>query len=229
MEPKEMAKKNTHQLPLNPAEKMRLQEAYNLMVYGSENNIKIMVQAGEMTWRLTEGDPRKSEAFAEFQKTLTLDEDFTPHRFDEQYGFIQQRFYSTTSAGGGSVLFIRRHQAQKADEMINREAGADTLNNRFGAELLIVFQLFWYNFTPSTVSREYLPTGEALIFDDYAYYANTWVPPTIKPNKNNKPTARPEFWQQYLDRLMPKQHICWWMDNQTKVTALQHKKFTCLI
>ena len=220
-----MAKKNTHQLPLNPAEKMRLQEAYNLMVYGSENNNKIMVQAGEMTWAVTEGDPQKAEAFAEFQKTLTLDEDFKPHRFDEQYGFIQKRFYSTTSAGGGSVLFIRRHQAQKADEMINREAGKDTLNNRFGAELLIVFQLFWYSFTPSTVSREYLPTGEALIFDDYAYYANTWVPPTIKPNKNNKPTARPEFWQQYLDRLMPKQHICWWMDNQTKVTALQQDYF----
>ena len=72
-----MAKNNTHQLPLNPAEKMRLQEAYNLMVYGSENNNKIMVKAGQMTWELTEGDPRKSEAFAEFQKTLTLDEDFT--------------------------------------------------------------------------------------------------------------------------------------------------------
>jgi len=220
-----MATNQAKQLLLTPREKKQLQEAYNMMHYGEANDNLTMSTVGDQLYATLAENPLKLDAIAEFEQTLQYEEDFDPDPFGEQYEFVRKYLYSTTAAGGGVVYFIRRHTAQKADEIVNRLAVATMLVEKFGSKLNEAVNKLWHVMAPSTVSREYIPGGRRIIKDDFALYANTWVPPTIKPNKNNKPAARPDLWQEYLDRLMPKQHICWWMDKQTKVTALQQDYF----
>ena len=200
------------QLRLTPNEKRSLTEAMNLMYHGEKLGDPTMSSVGDKVYSTFADNPQKIDALAEFEATFEYNENFDTDSFSTQYAFIRKTFYATTGAGGGGVLFVRRHKAQKADELVNFVAGATILENKFGGELMVCFRKYWSSFAPATVSREYHPNGPTLIKDDYALYANTWVPPTIKHSKCNNPTERPSFWQQYLDRLMPKEHLCWWLD-----------------
>ena len=200
------------QLRLTPNEKRSLTEAMNLMYHGEKLGDPTMSSVGDKVYSTFADNPQKIDALAEFEATFEYNENFDTDSFSTQYAFIRKTFYATTGVGGGGVLFVRRHKAQKADELVNFVAGATILENKFGGELMVCFRKYWSSFAPATVSREYHPNGPTLIKDDYALYANTWVPPTIKHSKCNNPTERPSFWQQYLDRLMPKEHLCWWLD-----------------
>lgn len=218
-----MAKKP--QLRLTPTEKAALNEAMNLMYHGEKLQNQKMSRVGDFVYSTFAENAQKIDALAEFEQNFEYDEDFDTSPFDTQYEFIRTIFYNTTGSGGGSVLFVRRHQAEKADEPIHFGAGVTILDNKFGARLMDCFRVYWYTFAPAVVSREYHPNGTLLINDDYALYANTWVPPTIKHIKGINPTKRPGFWQQYLDRLMPKQHLCWWIDGEGKRAEVPQQDF----
>ena len=218
-----MAKKP--QLRLTPTEKAALNEAMNLMYHGEKLQNQEMSRVGDFVYSTFAENAQKIDALAEFEQNFEYDEDFDTSPFDTQYKFIRTIFYNTTGSGGGSVLFVRRHQAEKADEPIHFGAGVTILDNKFGARLMDCFRVYWYKFAPAVVSREYHPNGTLLINDDYALYANTWVPPTIKHIKGINPTKRPDFWQQYLDRLMPKQHLCWWIDGEGKRAEVPQQDF----
>ena len=201
------------QLRLTPTEKARLTEAMNLMYHGEKLGDPTMSKVGDTVYSVFAANEQKIDALAGFEATFEYDENFDTDRFSTQYTFIRKTFYATTGAGGAQMLYVRRHEAQKADEVIYVGAGAAILDSKFDGQLMSCFDTHWYLFAPATVSREYHPNGPILIKDDHALYANTWVPPTIKHIKENNPTERPSFWQQYLDRLMPKEHLCWWLDS----------------
>jgi hypothetical protein len=213
------------QISLSVVQKDILSEALNLVYHGSKSQSKKLIRLGDNLIEHLLIDPRITEAYQEFVQSFVPDEDFSIQEALDQLDFIEGRFYSTTGTAGAEVMFVRRHRAQKADELINRKAGANLLENRYGSGLLWSFRLFWYLFPPATVSREYVPNGEPIVQDDYAQYANTWVPPTIKPVAENQPTKRPDLWQQYLDRLMPKQHLCWWTDGEGKRLEVPQQDF----
>lgn len=229
-----MAKK-ADQMQLSFAEQEMLSEALNLLHHGQKRGMKKLIMMAERLIHSLDMDARKSDAIAESMKQFVPDEDFPVDSVLDQAAFIEERFYSTTGTGGAEVMFVRRHNAQKADELINRQAGKNLLQNRYGEDLHWVFQLFWHLFPPATVSREYVPNGGLIVQDDFAQFANTWVPPTIKPTEDNQHVSndtstppsekRPDFWQQYLDRLMPKQHLCWWTDGEGKRLEVLQQDF----
>lgn len=213
------------QLRLTPSQKNSLAEAMNLMHHGEKTGDPTMSNVGDMVYATFADNPQKIDALAEFEATFEYDKNFDTNRFRIQHTFITKTFYATTSAGGGKILYVRRHEAQKADEVIYRGAGSAILDQKFGGKLLVCFSVHWDAFAPATVSRDYHPNGPALINDDYALYANTWVPPTIRHIKGNNPTVRPLFWQQYLDRLMPKEHLCWWLDRNGDKNSVQQQDY----
>ena len=219
-----MSQKTT-QIKLSFADKEILAEALNLMHHGQKRRMNKLIRMGENLYRTVNSEKSKLDAIKEFVGEFVPDEDFPVDDFLNQLKFIEERFYTTTSTGGEEARFVRRHNAQKADELINRKAGANLLENRFGDDLFWSFRFYWHMFPPATVSREYEPNGKLITIDDFAQYANTWVPPTIKPTEKNQPTNRPDFWQQYLDRLMPKQHMCWWTGGEGNRTEVPQQDF----
>ena len=169
------------QISLSVVQKDILSEALNLVYHGMKSQSKKLIRLGDNLIEHLLIDARITEAYQEFAQSFVPDEDFSIQEALDQLDFIEGRFYSTTGTAGAEVMFVRRHRAQKADELINRKAGANLLENRYGTGLLWSFRLFWHLFPPATVSREYVPNSEPIVQDDYAQYANTWVPPTIKP------------------------------------------------
>ena len=202
-------------LRLTTGEKARLDEAYSLMEYGSRTQDAAMMEVGEIIYTRIAKDDRKVDALSEWESNWKYDENFDPENHNIQSKFLRDHFYHTTGAGGGEITFIRRHKDQKADEVVNMSAVRDTLTRKFGVNVSFVVLALCDTIIPSTVSREYHPSGRKFIYSDNAAYANTWVPPRIKPS-DNQPTERPELWQQYLDRLMPRKHLCWWTDGDDK-------------
>ena len=139
--------------------------------------------------------------------------------WNEQYDYVENRFYSVTALGSGDIFYIRNHETGRADDRVSTKVMKDTLRNRFGITLKMAIFMQIMGIVPPCVSREYLPAvsrkGEykdsLFLMPDYARYANTWVPPKLKPS-GNKVTERPPLWQEYLDRLMPQEHECWFED-----------------
>ena len=139
--------------------------------------------------------------------------------WNEQYDYTENRFYSVTALGTGDIYYIRNHETGRADDRISVKVMCDVLENKFTLDLRpgIITGLTYI--IPPCVSREYLPAvsrkgkykDSLWLMPDYARYANTWVPPKLKPS-DNKVTERPPLWQEYLDRLMPQEHECWFED-----------------
>ena len=214
-------------LKLTNTDKKVLQQAKNLIEYGEATDDKQLIQVGLCAYEELLDNPRKANAVQDYWDTLIYDGDmFSPEDIRLQIAFIQQRFYQSTGSGGASMTFIRRHGEQKSDEVINRLAVKDILQRKFD-DIHPVVQKTLEITIPTTVSREYVPNGNLIIFSDLAAYANTWVPPTItpQPRANKRPQERPELWQEYLDRLMPKEHLCWWRDKEGKLIEVPQQDF----
>lgn len=143
---------------------------------------------------------------------------------EDQYDYLCNRFYSTTTTGGQRIFYIRRHEEALPDEKINGNALLSTVHNRFGYICEAVLEA-WSELVPVTVAREYLPNGKKIEIRHDAPYANTWVPPLVKPATHGLPPERPALWQEYLDRLMPREHTCWWTYKGEKVEVPQQDYF----
>lgn len=212
-------------LPLTQQEQEVVREAYNVLSDAQGNgNKKLESLAWDIRNQIAK-NPRKEVALETFWAECKPDEDYDSRRFRAQMKFLTETFYSTTIASGGFAYFIRRHEAQKADELVNVMAVIDTLNRRFDNDISPAILKGLGSIIPITVSREYQPNGDPIVYSDHAAFANTWVPPRIKPSGNG-PTKRPAFWQEYLDRLMPKHHECWWISHDgEKVSVPQQDYF----
>lgn len=216
---------NTH-LELTRREIKLLQEAFNIIEYGSIAGKQSVESVGQRVYDKFANQPSKAFALAEFWSCLEYHADYSANNFFVQTDFLMNHFYSTTDAAGGLVYFLRRHDDQKADELVNLNTVLAILNRQFSEKLSLVVADDAGAIIPTTVSREYHPNGQKIIYGGVAPLANTWVPPKIKPSKTDRPKQRPSFWQQYLDRLMPKEHLCWWInENENKVIVPQQDYF----
>lgn len=213
-------------LKLTDQDKLVLQQAKNCVEHGEATKNKTLVKVGLCAYNELLGITRKEKATQEFWDTITCEDKFDPTDYLAQVAFIEGRFYQATNSGGLSIRFIRRHADQKADEVVNTQAIVDILNRKFDwVDPVIMRSLFVI--IPSTVSREYVPNGDLIEFSDLAAYANTWVPPTINkiPQAKRKTQERPKLWQEYLDRLMPQEHLCWWRDKEGELIEVPQQDF----
>ena len=194
---------------LTPADKLTLEEVTQLH---NTKTLKLQ-KLGQMVladWLFRNGD--KQDAAREYMEAYELpDMEKCERDWNEQYDYTENRFYSVTALGTGDIYYIRNHETGRADDRVSKKVIGDTLRNRFGMyiKMSIVMQLD--QIIPPCVSREYLPSEELFSMPDYARYANSWVPPKLKPS-DNKVNERPPLWQEYLDRLMPQEHECWFDD-----------------
>ena len=213
-------------LKLTNQDKLVLQQAKNCIEYGEVTKNKTLVKVGLCAYEELLDNSRKAKATQEFWDTITCEEGFDAGDYLAQVAFIEGRFYQSTNSGGHAIRFVRRHTDQKADEVINFPAIRDIINRKFEWVDEIIFRCLSV-IIPNTVSREYVPNGGLIVFSDLAAYANTWVPPTItpEPQAKRRPKERPELWQEYLDRLMPKKHLCWWRDKAGELIEVPQQDF----
>jgi len=203
--------------PLTAADMNTLQEIKQLL----HTNTPKLKQLGEKVlanW-VYSNELKIDEGFAYMEAYELPDMVQYEKDWNEQYDYVENRFYSVTALGSGDIYYIRNHETGRADDRISTKVIRDTLRNRFGFFLKTSITMELDGIIPPCVSREYMPfpssdknKHETLwLMPDYARYANTWVPPKLKPS-DNKVTERPPLWQEYLDRLMPQEHECWFED-----------------
>ena len=197
---KEIKQKN-----LSPWDKEILTEAKAFME-GKYTRLRIL--AKEILDEYLDPRNEKCEAASEFLSEVVLPKDFDYQNAQDQVDYIEERFYYTTSVNG-AVMYMRRHHEGYQDERQNLQAAILTFRSRFPRRVSLVILRTFDSCIPITTAREYLAGDyNGIVKMDYAPYANTWVPPSIKAS-GDVVSERPALWQEYLDRLMPKGNICW--------------------
>ncbi len=136
-------------------------------------------------------------------------------RLREQLDFIAENFY-TVSGNGQSPVYKMRQAEQGLDATkVQGRIVYQTVYERFEDQvepLLKVGNLMLY-LVPPVVNERYDPsTTEQYTKTNNKRYANTYIPP--KYSKQTTTIARPKLWQEYLDRIMPPENLCWFKDNQ---------------
>ena len=144
--------------------------------------------------------------------------------WNEQYKYAEVRFYSVTALGTGDIYYIRNHETGRADDRVSRKVISDTLRNKFQTDLKVTIIMNLEIIIPPCVTREYMPKEDLWLMLDYARYANTYVPPKLNPS-DNKVTERPPLWQEYLDRLMPQEHVCWFEDGEGNRQTMKQQDY----
>ena len=203
--------------PLTAADMNTLQEIKQLL----HTNTPKLKQLGEevlANWSYS-NELKIDEGFAYMEAYELPDMVQCEEDWNEQYDYVENRFYSVTALGSGDIYYIRNHETGRADDRISTKVIRDTLRNKFRFFLKTSIIKELEGIIPPCVSREYMPfpssdknKHETLwLMPDHARYANTWVPPKLKPS-DSKVTERPPLWQEYLDRLIPQEHECWFED-----------------
>ena len=133
---------------------------------------------------------------------------YDPDKFIEQIDWIKDKFYRTTGSANKTILIMRQRQDAKDDIPTNMEASYEAFLNYFEEEDIDpIIDDHFQKLIPVVSSQVYNPKTKAKYFTaEGAKFANSYQPPlykfTVHENK------RPELWQDYLDRLMPRNEIC---------------------
>ena len=145
---------------------------------------------------------------------IGLDEGFEycALEFNKQILFIEEQYYLTTGSTGSTKnqkLLKRLRDIGEPDTMSNERALQDSLRIKFDDTLYdLIFQRA-LKFVPTVAGQRYLPESKDVIaVVSNSYWANTYVPPAFvaQPLKH---VDRPSVLQEYLDRIMPRDRLCW--------------------
>ena len=137
---------------------------------------------------------------------------YCPTKFNEQMGFIEEHFYKTTG-GRGYIKMKRMRGSGQPDVQTNEAEIHNAVRRRFGLELDKIIDNKCVYLVPVVTGQKYLPyTDELIVTEDWVNFTNTYIPPLIKPTA--KLRQRPAMWQKYLDRLLPRDKVCWFADNK---------------
>ena len=143
---------------------------------------------------------------------------YDPDVFREQYDWIKDTFYRTTGVSTQKVLMMRQREESKDDIKTNDTVSREALLNTFGEENVdrIIEQDF-EKLIPVVAQQVYNPKLKRKFFYNSRKIkmANTYQPPLLE-RKSFTINNRPELWQEYLDRLMPRNKMCSLGD--TKIT-----------
>lgn len=131
---------------------------------------------------------------------------YCPFEFLKQWQWIQSIFYTVNS--GRDLQIKRIFPDGRADDYIPKREVHAMLERKFGASLHPLINDWAVYYIPSTAGEIYDPsTHDDFVEIDTTVYRNSYRPSeytcrcaTLK--------ARPPLWQDYLDRLMPKENGC---------------------
>ena len=148
---------------------------------------------------------------------------YCPFDFLEQWQWIKSIFYTVSS--GRDLQIKRLFPDGRPDDFIpSREVHA-MLEREFGNKLHPLINDWAIYYIPSTAGSIYDPSTHDDFVDVYStVYRNSYRPSQYSQKQTSK--TRPTHWQEYLDRLMPREHNC--TDNQGK-TFLQQDYFEAFI
>ena len=131
---------------------------------------------------------------------------YEPDAIHKQIEFLQTNFYKTTGAGKDQPRFKIFQDGE--DIKTNDQEIRNALARKFPNNLQpLIYQHAVY-FVESVTSTRYLPYScEPFVIDDCIKFRNSYRPAHIKPTE--KLRIRPPIWQDYLDRIMPREQLCW--------------------
>ena len=136
---------------------------------------------------------------------------YCPFEFYEQSQWIKSTFYTVNS--GRDVQIKRIFPNGRPDDLIPAREVHATLERKFGTKLHPLINDWAIFYIPSTAGETYDPsTHEPFVDFDNTVYRNSFRP--SQHSQSSIMRSRPSQWQEYLDRLMPKEHLC--SDNQGK-------------
>ena len=160
---------------------------------------------------------------AEVDRIRKLGFEYCPFDFLEQWQWIKSIFYTVSS--GRDLQIKRLFPDGRPDDFIpSREVHA-MLEREFGNKLHPLINDWASYYIPSTAGSIYDPSTHDDFVDVYStVYRNSYRPSLYSQKQILK--TRPTQWQEYLDRLMPREHNC--TDNQGK-TFLQQDYFEAFI
>ena len=141
---------------------------------------------------------------------------YCPFDFLEQWQWIKSIFYTVSS---GRDLQIKRlfPDGRPDGDIPSREVHA-MLERKFGNKLHPLINDWAGYYIPSTAGSIYDPSTHDDFVDVYStVYRNSYRPSQYSQKQTSK--TRPTHWQEYLDRLMPREHNC--TDNQSQTFPQQ--------
>ena len=142
---------------------------------------------------------------------------YCPFEFLEQWKWIKSIFYTVSS---GRDLKIKRlfPDGRPDGDIPTREVHA-MLERKFGNKLHPLISEWAISYIPSTAGEIYDPsTHDDFVDVDTTVYRNSYRPSSYT-GRCATVKARPTQWQEYLDRLMPREHKC--TDNHGKTFPQQ--------
>jgi len=133
---------------------------------------------------------------------------YDPDKFIDQIDWIKDKFYRTTGSANKTVLVMRQRADAKDDIPTNKEASYEGFLNYFGEEDVDhIIDEHFEKLIPVVACQVYNPNIKAKYFvSDGVKFANTYQPPLYKFTSHEN--ERPKLWQEFLDRLMPRNEIC---------------------
>ena len=131
--------------------------------------------------------------------------DYDPFQFQEQWTWLKTMFYKVPQ--GTQQVCKRRHENGDPDIFISLPEIHATLERKYGEALHPCIQEWAIHYIGTTAGERFNPqTTEAFFEVEHTQFRNTYRPPTFQ--KTARTAERPPQWQEYLDRLMPRNQIC---------------------
>tara|TARA_B100000212_G_scaffold239469_1_gene182391 strand:+ start:1556 stop:3037 length:1482 start_codon:yes stop_codon:yes gene_type:complete len=157
------------------------------------------------------------------EKTKLLGTQYCPFAFRDQQQWVTETFYSVNQ--GTTPQYKRLFPDGSPDDFIPQREIHGMLQRKYGDKLQPLLNHWALYYIPSTAGERYNPsTTDQFIDVDYTRYRNSYRPSLYSQKTTSK--TRPTHWQEYLDRLMPREHNC--TDNYGK-TFLQQDYFEAFI
>jgi hypothetical protein len=133
-------------------------------------------------------------------------------RFSDQLKWLRYKYYKVTGAGNQDVYQMRQREKDEIDVKATKQDVYESMRLKFGDnidQLLLGDErkhlLF---FVQSCVGKRYKPPQTEYYFqEDFAWFANIYIPPKI--TQKQILTERPKLWQDYLNRFVPPEELCW--------------------
>ena len=150
--------------------------------------------------------------------------EYNPFTFREQWRFLQSMFYKVPQ--GTQLQIKRRYDNGQPDDFIPAAEVHNTLLRLFGNALHPCIQKWAIHYIPTTAGARYNPATDAPFFVvEGTQFRNAYTP-SRSAGYESATTVRPARWQEYLDRLMPRNQTCSTAQGET---LLQQVFFEALI
>ncbi|MDB4091713.1 DUF5906 domain-containing protein [Planktomarina temperata] len=144
--------------------------------------------------------------------------EYDPFQFQQQWMWLKAMFYKVPQ--GTQQICKRRFDDGTPDDTISTPEIHATLERKYGDTLHPCIQEWAIHYIGTTAGVRYNPATTAAFFEvEHTQYRNSYCPPRIQ--KTAAAEERPPEWQEYLDRLMPRDQLC----TTSKGLILPQQKF----